>query len=600
MTTNESPDSDARERRVNEILAEYLLAMDAGEAPDREAWIAAHPEFADELEEFLAGTERFERLSESLHASMAATSSVRARREPGETSLEATLAMGETPNGDRPASPWPMAVQTAVPGRFTPGTVLLDRYHVVSQVGKGGMGEVYRAYDVVLGDFVALKFLPSKARLEPDVLERFLSEVRLARQIHHENVCGVYDIGDLDGEPFISMEYVDGEDLASLLHRVGRLPVEMALSVTEQLCAGLSAAHERGVLHRDLKPSNVMLDSEGRVRITDFGLAILETEADRRDEVAGTPAYMAPEQWSGGELSARTDLYALGLILYEMFTGERAHPERTESGEPKPPDPPSAHLPGIHPMIELAILKCLDQKPDHRPPSAAAVMEEFPPKGDRVWREPLPPGEEQPEQRAARRWKLAAVAAIGVMLVSLAANVYLFRHRLRGPLPLDKQEVWGARDPECTELVRPDGKWKAVWYQEGEDGEYVRYGKRQAYEEPVEIDVDGAVFFAEVVNPLRETEYYWYGRATPNERYCAVYFSPPTSSEHPSLSGVMYLVAEHCTRDGEPSKYLIGDWHGYCRDLSTGDKLDLTGKVIVYREGDKDGVFKRHPELPKP
>jgi len=598
--TDESPDSEARDRRVNELLAEYLEAKDAGEAPDRRAWIAAHPELADELEEFFSGMAEFERLSVSFQASMAATSRVAAGSEPREPGLEPTQALGETPGDDHPASPWPAVVQTAVPGRFTPGAVLLDRYHVVNQVGKGGMGEVYRAYDVVLGDFVALKFLPSQASLETEILERFLSEVRLARQIHHENVCGVYDIGDWGGEPFISMEFVDGEDLASLLHRVGRLPVEMALSVTEQLCAGLSAAHERGVLHRDLKPSNVMLDSEGRVRITDFGLAILEADAGRRDEVAGTPAYMAPEQWSGGELSARTDLYALGLILYEMFTGQRAYPQRTGSEEPGPPDPPSAHLPGIHPAIELAILQCLAPEPHNRPPSAAAVMQAFPPKSDPAWREAVAPGEEQPGQRAARRWKLAAVAAIAVTLVSLAANVHLFQHRLRGPLPPRIQQVWHAPGQDCSELAGP---WKAVWYEAYADGaetKYRPYGKPGRYEEPVEIRVGGAQFFAEVTNPLRGTPYYWYGAATPAERYGVRYFSPARSSEHPSLAGVMYLVAHHCPRGGETSRYLLGDWHGYCRHLETGEKRDLAGKVVVYREGDKDEVFKKHPELPRP
>jgi len=306
---------------------------------------------------------------------------------------------------------------------------------------------------------------------------------------------------------------------------------------------------------------------------------------------------MAPEQWSGGELSARTDLYALGLILYEMFTGQRAHPQRVGLEEPGPPDPPSAHLPGIHPMIELAILQCLDHEPENRPPSASAVMDELPPKSDPVWREPLPPGEEPPGQRAARRWKWAALAAMALTLISLAGNVYLFRHRLRGPLPPKIQQVWHAPAQDCGELK---GAWKAVWYELGEDGQYRPYGKAGDYEEPVEIGVDGAAFFSEVVNPLRATPYYWYGRATPAERYCAIYFSPPESSEHPSLSGVMYLVADQCTRDGETSIYLIGDWHGYGRDLKTGAKRDLKGKVIVYSEDDKHEAFKKNPELRPP
>jgi hypothetical protein len=596
-------DPDAREEQFNELLAEYLMALDAGRAPDRGSWIAEHAEFAEQLEEFFTGSEQFRRVSESFHASVARTSEQVGAENSRRPGTDPTQPWQSTPKEDKPVSLWPASGRPPALERFPPGTVLLGRYHVVDQLGKGGMGEVYRAFDLVLGQHVALKFLPSQIGLDPETLERFRNEVRLARQINHENVCGVYDIGDLDGEPFISMEYIDGEDLSALLHRVGRLPVEMALSVAEHLCAGLSAAHERGVLHRDLKPSNVMLDSEGRVRITDFGLAILETEADHPDEVAGTPAYMAPEQWSGGELSARTDLYALGLILYQMFTGKKGHSKRARLGEPAPPDPPSAHLPGIHPMIEAAILKCLDCEPENRPPSASAVMQELPPKSDPVWREPLPPGEERPGQRAARRWKLVAVAAIGVVLVSLAGNLHLFRNRLRGPLPPEIQQVWHAPGQDCPEL---EGSWKAVWYELRADEEYHPYGKEQEYEEPVEIDVDGAVFFSDVVNPLRGTPYFWYGRGNPAGRYCAVYFSPPESSEHRSLSGVMYLAADYCKREGEKGPmYLLGDWHGYCLNLDPqssdqGKLQDFRGKVIVYSERDRDEVFAEHPELRKP
>ena len=142
----------------------------------------------------------------------------------------------------------------------------------------------------------------------------------MARQVSHPNVCRVYDIGEVEGHTFLSMEYVDGEDLASLLRRIGRFPQDRGLEIARQICAGLAAAHERGVVHRDLKPANVMLDGAGKVRITDFGLAGVSGESIR----AGTPAYMAPEQLAGGEVTARSDIYALGLVLYEIFTGQRA------------------------------------------------------------------------------------------------------------------------------------------------------------------------------------------------------------------------------------------------------------------------------------
>src|SRR5712692_7186192 len=160
---------------------------------------------------------------------------------------------------------------SAEEGRFPAGTVLAGRYRVMGLLGQGGMGEVYRAQDQILNQSVALKFL-SRAHMDEAALARFRNEVRIARQVSHPNVCRVYDIGVIEGQHFLSMEYLDGEDLASLLRRIGRLPQDKAIEFTRKICAGLSAAHERGVLHRDMKPSNIMIDGRGQVRITDFGL----------------------------------------------------------------------------------------------------------------------------------------------------------------------------------------------------------------------------------------------------------------------------------------------------------------------------------------
>src|SRR3954471_20482715 len=158
---------------------------------------------------------------------------------------------------------------------FVPGAMLLERYRIVSLLGRGGMGEVYRADDLTLGQQVALKFLPPALGRDKAALRRFRNEVRIARQVSHPNVCRVYDIGEVDGLAYLTMEYIDGEDLASLLRRIGKLPEEKALEIARQLCAGLAAAHEQGVVHRDLKPGNIMLNGKGQVRITDFGLANL-------------------------------------------------------------------------------------------------------------------------------------------------------------------------------------------------------------------------------------------------------------------------------------------------------------------------------------
>src|SRR6202035_5005340 len=189
-------------------------------------------------------------------------------------------------------------------GRFTPGQMIAERYRVVAMAGRGGMGEVYRAEDLTLGQLVAIKFLPASLSEDAAALARFHSEVRIARQVSHPNVCRVFDIGDADGVPFLTMEYVDGEDLASLIRRIGRLSADKAVEIARQICAGLAAAHERGVIHRDLKPANLMLDGTGKIRITDFGLASIAASLEGVDAKAGTPAYMSPEQLEGKEVTA--------------------------------------------------------------------------------------------------------------------------------------------------------------------------------------------------------------------------------------------------------------------------------------------------------
>jgi serine/threonine protein kinase len=193
-------------------------------------------------------------------------------------------------------------------GRFVPGHLLGGRYRIIGLLGRGGMGEVYRATDLTLGQSVALKFLPHEAAANQALLERFHGEVRVARQVSHPNVCRVYDIGEVDGMPYLSMEYIDGEDLASLLRRIGRLPADKALETARKICAGLAAAHDRGVIHRDLKPQNIMMNKRGEVLIMDFGLAALADSLTGIEARNGTPAYMAPEQLKGAEVTSRSDI----------------------------------------------------------------------------------------------------------------------------------------------------------------------------------------------------------------------------------------------------------------------------------------------------
>src|SRR5579871_4485976 len=158
-------------------------------------------------------------------------------------------------------------------GRFVPGQMIAERYRIVALAGRGGMGEVYRAEDLKLSQIVAIKFLPESISKDAAALARFHAEVRIARTVSHPNVCRMFDIGDTDGITFLTMEYVDGEDLSSLVRRIGRLSTDKAAEIARQMCAGLAAAHDKGVIHRDLKPANIMLDGAGKVRITDFGLA---------------------------------------------------------------------------------------------------------------------------------------------------------------------------------------------------------------------------------------------------------------------------------------------------------------------------------------
>jgi predicted Ser/Thr protein kinase len=265
-------------------------------------------------------------------------------------------------------------------GQFAPGTIIAGRYRVSSILGSGGMGEVYRAEDTKLGQTVALKFLPVRLARDPILLERLHEEVRLGRQISHPNVCRIYDIVEADGAHFVAMEYVDGEDLSRLLQRIGRLAHDKAVDITRGIAAGLAAAHAKGILHRDLKPPNVMVDARGDARIMDFGLANVAGEHD--GTISGTPAYMAPEQLEGRAPSVQSDLYALGLVMYELFTGKRAHSARSMNDRIRDITSeittPSAHIRDLDPAVERVILRCLSNDPAQRPRSAREVIAALP------------------------------------------------------------------------------------------------------------------------------------------------------------------------------------------------------------------------------
>ena len=327
--------------------------------------------------------------------------------------------------------------------RFVPGTILADRYRIVGLLGKGGMGEVYRADDLKLAQPVALKFLPDHLLSDSGALGRFHREVRVARQVSHKNVCRVYDIGEVDGRHFLSMEFIKGEELSSLLRRIGRLPENKALQLARQICAGLAAAHDVGFLHRDLKPANIMIDGEGNARILDFGLGGLTDEFAEEEIRAGTPAYMSPEQIEGREQTVQSDIYSLGLVLYELFTGKRAfdapslHELIKLRRSNATPATPTSLVKDLDPLVERIIERCTQKDPGQRPSSALQVAAALP--GGDPLAAALAAGETpSPEMVAAAPMEGAlkpavAISLFAAFLVLLAVACWLTKYR--GGLP---------------------------------------------------------------------------------------------------------------------------------------------------------------------
>jgi serine/threonine protein kinase len=261
------------------------------------------------------------------------------------------------------------------------GGLVAGRYEILALLGRGGMGSVYRVRDRDLDEVVALKILYADVSGSPDIVERFRREVKLARRVTHTNVARTYDIGEHRGAPILTMELVEGESLAQLLGKSGALSVRRALSIASQMCAGMIAAHDAGVIHRDLKPENVCIGNDGRVVLMDFGIArtYLPNEARLTGGMLGTPAYMAPEQVSGAEtIDARADIYALGVVLYEMVTGvvawTGASPFTVATARLTAPAPdPRAIREDLSAPIAELILRCMALNPADRFADARAV-----------------------------------------------------------------------------------------------------------------------------------------------------------------------------------------------------------------------------------
>ena len=387
-------------------------------------------------------------------------------------------------------------------GRFVAGTLVAGRYRIISLLGRGGMGEVYRATDLTLAQPVALKFLPDSGPESRRLIERFHNEVRVARQVSHPNVCRVYDVGEADGVPYISMEYVDGEDLASLLQRIGRLPADKALEIARKICAGVAAAHDKGVIHRDLKPANIMLDRRGNVVIMDFGLAAIAAQLFGAEARSGTPAYMAPEQLRGEEVTARSDIYALGLVLYEVFTGRRAYEgasaaELIRMQENAQITSMSSIAAEIDPAVEKVVRRCLDPLPARRPATALSVAAALP--GGDPLAAALAAGETpSPELVAASgkteglRLKISVPLALGLAALIVALPFVRTNVELHSFVPMDlsadtladkirEQAVeFGYRTAPADRKYDLHWDWAAVWANRQKT--QTRQDKRRWYE----------------------------------------------------------------------------------------------------------------------
>jgi serine/threonine-protein kinase len=281
-----------------------------------------------------------------------------------------------------------VAAPAAIPTvDLRPGSVIGERYEILAELGSGGMGVVYKARDRELDDVVALKLLRPSQWRDRETFERVKRELKLARMITHPNVLRVYDLGEVQGTPFLSMEYVRGITLRDLLRGSDRVPYAAALRIARQICQGLAAVHHAGVVHCDLKPENVILAPNGNARLMDFGIAqperALRSESGRQSSLQGTPRYLAPEQLETGGSDVRSDIHACGLVLYELFTGHFPYPDAANVYtairvlREMEPTPASAHWPEIPPALEQILMRCLRKDPRERFQTADELLAEL-------------------------------------------------------------------------------------------------------------------------------------------------------------------------------------------------------------------------------
>jgi len=326
-----------------------------------------------------------------------------------------------------PASPAVRSLAETVPlpaAELPTGTVFAKRYQVIEELGVGGMGRVYRVLDKKLEEEIALKLIRPEIAAERETLEHFKTELKLAREVVHINVARMFDFNEEDRVPYITMEYVRGENLKRLLRKVGRLFAGQAIPIACQICEGLAEAHRLGIVHRDLKPQNVMIDEDGQAKIMDFGLArqLKVEEREAPGMTPGTPAYVSPEQVKGLPADGRSDLYSLGVLLYEMLTGTTPFKaasarELVQKHLTEPPQDPREINPGISTELSQVVLKCLEKEPGKRYQTAAEVQEAL--DGLRKQTPDKPP---RPTPPPWLKW--IKISGVAVLLVLLGYEAY--------------------------------------------------------------------------------------------------------------------------------------------------------------------------------
>ena len=335
---------------------------------------------------------------------------------------------------------------------LTPGSTFAKRYQIIEELGKGGMGRVYKVLDKEIGEKVALKLLNPEIAAESKTIERFRNELKTARQISHKNVCRMYHLSKEEGAPYIIMEYVRGEDLKSMIRMMGRLSPGQTASIAKQVCEGLSEAHRLGVIHRDLKPQNIMIDRNGDIKIMDFGIArSLHAKGMTGEGVMiGTPEYMSPEQAEGKEADERSDIYALGIVLFEMLTGRVPFEGETplcialKHKIEAPPDPRKINT-QIPDNLARLILRCLEKEKGRRYQSTQELLGELAkiekgiPTAEKVLPKRKPLTSKEVTVKLKHRW--GAIAAVAVIAVVAGAAILYFGRGRHGPRAENKRLV---------------------------------------------------------------------------------------------------------------------------------------------------------------